>query len=209
MKTFLLRIAFAAMLVSVAAHRSQAALVVTNGNFQDLTGLTQAAAVWWNGVPTGWTGVNASFTVRELDPAPSGNFAANLNTLTTTSPFVPLYQAVGTLTSEAIVSVTFEFIPLVAPTAMGAGIFNTNNSANYSAWSPLVTPVGYSTAGFYTLATEAPISAGTPIGIAFWQVGGGAPAVDNVAVVPEPSSAMLLLASAAGLGGFAAVRRRR
>jgi hypothetical protein len=212
MKTSLLSIACAAMLVSVAAHRSQAALVVTNGNFQNLSGLTPLGGVWYGGVPTGWTGVNTNFTVRELDPAPSGNYAANLNALTSTNPtFSPLYQAVGTLPSTSIVSLTFELIPLIAPTTMGASIFNTNNSSSYNDWSLLVTPGEYSTAGSYTLATSVPISAGTPIGIAFWQGGGsgGAPAVDNVVVVPEPSSAMLLLASAAGLGGFAAVRRRR
>jgi len=212
MKTTFLSIAFAAMLVSVAAHRSQAALVVTNGNFQDLSGLTALGGVWYGGVPTGWTGVNTNYTVRELDPAPSGNYAANLNTLTTTTPtFQALYQAIGTMPSTSVASLTFELIPLVAPTTMGVGIFNTNNSSSYDDWSLLVTPGQYSTAGFYTLATAAPISAGTPIGIAFWQGGGsgGAPAVDNVTVVPEPSSAVLLLASAVGIGGFAAIRRRR
>jgi len=212
MKTSLLSIAFAAMLVSVAAHRSQAELVVTNGNFQDLSGLTPLGSVWYGGVPTGWTGLDASFTVRELDPASSGNYAANLNTLTRTTPtFVPLYQAVGTLPSTSVISLTFELIPLVTPTTMGASIFNTNNSSNYDDWSLLVTPGQYSTAGSYTLATSGSVSAGTPIGIAFWQGGGsgGAPAIDNVAIVPEPSSAMLLLASIAGVGGFAVVRRRR
>lgn len=213
MKSTLLSIACAITLVAVGAHRSHAELVVTNGNFQDLSGLTALGGVWYGGVPTGWTGVNANYTVRELDPAPSGNYAANLNTLTTTSPsFQPLYQAIGTLPSQAIVSMTFELIPLIAPTGMSAGIFNTNSSASYNDWTPLALPPSvYTTAGFYTLATAAPISAGTPIGIAFWQGGGsgGAPAVDNITVVPEPSSAMLIMACIAGMGGLAAVRRRR
>jgi len=212
MKTSLLSIAVAIMLVSVTAHHAHAELVVTNGNFQDLTGLTALGGVWYGGVPAGWTGVNANYTVRELDPAPSGNYAANLNTLSSASPsFIPLYQAVGTLSSQAVVSVTFELIPLITPTNMSAGIFNTNNSANYDDWSILaLPPSAYSTAGTYTLATAAPINAGTPIGIAFWQGGGsgGAPAVDNVTVLPEPSSAVLLVASIAGVGGFAALRRR-
>lgn len=213
MKSALLSMAFAITLCAVGAHRSHAALVVTNGNFQDLSGLTALGGVWYGGVPTGWTGENANYTVRELDPAPSGNYAANLDTLTvTTGTFIPLYQAIGTLPSQAIVSVSFEVIPLIAPTSMSAGIFNTNSSASYNDWTALaLPPSGYTTAGFYTLATAAPISAGTPIGIAFWKGGGsgGAPAVDNVTVVPEPSSAMLIVACIAGMGGFAAVRRRR
>lgn len=196
----------------LAPHPAVAALVVTNGNFQNLSGLTQAASVWWNGVPAGWTGVNASFTVRELDPAPSGNYAANLNTLTTASPsFVPLYQAVGTLSSTSIVSLTFELVPLVAPTQMSAGIFNTNSSANYDNWTALaLPPTAFSTAGFHTLATSVAIGSGTPIGIAFWQGGGspGAPAIDNVAVVPEPSTYALLALGAAGLGSRFMRRRR-
>lgn len=212
-KSSLLSAAFAAMLVLVAADRSEAQLIVTNGDFQNLSGLTALGGVWYGGVPTGWTGVNTNYTVRELDPAPSGNYAANLNTLTTASPsFVPLYQAVGTLLSSSIVSVTFELVPLIAPTQMSAGIFNTQNSTNYNDWTVLaLPPSAYETAGFHTLATSVAIDAGTPIGIAFWQGGGspGAPAIDNVSVVPEPSTYALLAMGAAGLGAHAARRRRR
>lgn len=202
------------ILMLLAPRPAVAALVVTNGNFQNLTGLTQAASVWWNGVPTGWTGVNASFTVRELDPAPSGNYAANLNTLTTVTPtFQALYQPVGTLPSTSIITLSFELVPLVAPTSMSGGIFNTNGSSNYGDWTALALPASpFSTAGFHTLATSVPISAGTPIGIAFWQGGSsGAPAVDNVAVVPEPSAYGtygLLALGAVGLGSRRIHRRR-
>jgi len=212
MKAPLLFSVFAAILVLTTADRSQAQLVVQNGNFQNLSGLTQASAEWYNGVPTGWTGVNAAFTVRELDPLPSGNFAANLNTLTTVSPFVPLYQAVGTLSTAGIVSLSFELIPLVAPTSMSAGIFNTQNSTNYNDWTVLaLPPSAYETAGFHSLSTSVAIDAGTLIGIAFWQGGGspGAPAIDNVSVVPEPSTYALLGLGAAGLGAHLARRRRR
>jgi hypothetical protein len=199
----------AALLVAVSAHRSQAELVVTNGNFQNLTGLTALGGVWYGGVPTGWTGVNASFTVRELDPAPSGNYAANLNALTTTTPFQALYQGVGTLPSTSIISLSFELIPLISPTSMSAGIFNTNSSSDYADWTALALPAGpFATAGFHTLATSVPISANTPIGIAFWQGGSsGAPAIDNVAVVPEPSAYALIALGAAGLGSRL-IRRR-
>ena len=206
-------LAVAAFVLVSASERAGAQLSLTNGNFQDLSGLTQAASVWWNGVPTGWTGLNAGFTIRELDPAPSGNFAANLNTLTSAGPtFSPLYQAVGTLSTAGIVTLRFELIPLIAPTGMGAGIFNTQNSASYNDWTALALPgSAYETAGFHTLATSAAIDAGTPIGVAFWQGGGygGAPAIDNVTVVPEPSTYALLGLGAAGLGAHLARRRRR
>jgi hypothetical protein len=203
----------ATILLLAGVHRSQAQLVVQNGNFQNLSGLTQASPEWYNGVPTGWTGVNASFTVRELDPLPTGNYVANLNALTTVSPaFVPLYQAVGTLSTAGIVTLNFELIPLIAPTGMSAGIFNTQNSASYNDWTALALPAAaYETAGFQTLATTVAIDAGTPIGIAFWQGSGapGAPGIDNVSVVPEPSTYALLGLGAAGLGAHLVRRRRR
>jgi len=210
-KSSLLSAAFAAMLVLVAADRSEAQLIVTNGNFQNLSGLTQASPEWYNGVPTGWTGVNAAFTVRELDPLPSGNFAANLNTLTTTSPtFAPLYQAVGTLSSAGIITLTFESIHLIGTPTVGVGIFNTQNSSSYNDWTALALPAGpVNTTGLQSLSTSVAIDAGTPVGIAFWGVGAGAPAIDNVSVVPEPSTYALLAMGAAGLGAHAARRRRR
>lgn len=174
-----------------ASGSSAGSLSVVNGDFQNRTGLTQSSPEWWNGVPTGWTGVNTNFTVRELDPVPSGNFAANLNTLTTASPFVSLYQAVGTLSTASIVSLNFELIPLIAPTTMSAGIFNTQNSTNYNNWTALALPASaFDTSGFHTLSTSVAIAAGTPIGIAFWQGGGspGAPAIDNVSVSPSGNS---------------------
>ena len=199
----------ATVLLLAAVHRSQAQLTVQNGDFQNLAGLTNLGGGWYGGVPTGWTGLNATYTLLDQ----SGNYVANLNTLTTTSPsFVPLYQAVGTLATAGIVTLNFNLIPLIAPTGMSAGIFNTQNSANYDDWTVLALPTGVLTnAGFETLATTAAIDAGTPIGIAFWQGGGsgGAPGIDNVSVVPEPSTYALLGLGAAGLGAHLVRRRRR
>ncbi len=189
------------------AVSSHAQLLVTNGNFQNLTGLTNLGGGWYGGVPTGWTGVNATYTVLNQ----SGNYVANLNALTTTSPsFAPLYQAVGTVASTGIISLTFEHIHLISPTGMSAGIFNTNNSSSYGAWTLLALPDPnvITTAGYHTVSTSSSITAGTPIGIAFWQGGGsgGAPGIGNVTVVPEPSTSLLVLgATALGL----LVRRRR
>lgn len=175
-----------------ASGSSASSLSVVNGNFRNLSGLTPQSAEWYGGVPAGWNGRNTNFTVRELDPVPSGNYAANLNTLTSVSPtFSPLYQAVGTLSSSSVVSVSFDIIHLIAgPPQVGVGIFDTKNSANYSDWVALALPgVGqFTNTGSTTLQTSVAINAGTPIGIAFWQAGAGAAAIDNVSVSPSGGS---------------------
>jgi hypothetical protein len=111
MKTSLLPIAFAAMLVSVAAHRSHAELVVVNGDFQDLTGLTAQGGGWYNGTPTGWTGVPAS-TFSVLNTGSSG-YAANPSQLASMSPsFIPLWQTVGTVDATGPVTLKFDIVSL-------------------------------------------------------------------------------------------------
>jgi hypothetical protein len=192
--------------LSFTGTSARAALIVTNGDFQDLTGLSpDIPGVWYGGVPAGWTGVNGNFSVRDF----SGDYVANLNVLSTTSPFVALRQAVGTLDSTGIITLSFNVTDLAAGFDMSMGIFDTQGSADYVDWIALaLPPAAITSAGFKTLSTAVAIDAGTPIGVAFWAPA-GAPGIDNVVVVPEPSSAVLLLASAAGLGGFAAVRRRR
>jgi hypothetical protein len=210
-KTLLLSTAFAAIFVLFAAHRSQAQLIVQNGDFQDLTGLTtDVPGVWYGGVPAGWAGVNGNFSVRELNPgSPTGDFVANLNVLSTTSPFVALRQAVGTLNSTGIITLSLNVTDLSSGFTMGMGIFNTQNSSNYGDWIALALPPGdITTTGFQTLSTAAAIDAGTPIGVAFW-AGSGAPGINDVTVVPEPSTYALLGLGAAGLGAHLARRRRR
>jgi hypothetical protein len=136
MKTYLkFPVAILLGVLSIAPlHQSRAELVVSNGNFQDLTGLaTNVPGFWYGGVPAGWSGVNGSFSVREF----TGDYVANLDVLSTTSPsFVALRQAVGTLDSAGIITLSFDVIALDAnPFTMSMGIFNTQNSANYGDWS--------------------------------------------------------------------------
>ena len=190
---------------------AKAQLIVNNGDFQDLTGLTtDVPGVWYGGVPTGWTGISSSFSVRELDPvSPTGDYVANLNVLSTTSPFVAFRQAVGTLDSAGIITLSINVTDLSAGFTMGMGIFNTQNSANYGDWIALALPPGdITTAGFQTLSTAVAIDAGTPIGVAFW-ASAGAPGIDDVTVVPEPSTYALLVLGAAGTGAHLIRRRRR
>lgn len=203
--TFLLALICAMSFIDSSAR---AQLIVTNGDFQDLTGLTtDVPGAWYGGVPAGWSGVNGSFSVRDL----SGDYVANLNVLSTTSPsFVALRQAVGTLSSAGIITLSLNVTDLTTfGFTMSMGIFNTQNSSDYASWIALaLPPADITTTGIQTLSTAVAIDAGTPIGVAFW-ASTGAPGIDDVTVVPEPSTYALLVLGAAGTGAHLIRRRRR
>jgi hypothetical protein len=194
--------------LSFTGNSARAQLIVTNGDFQDLTGLsTDIPGVWYGGVPVGWEGVNGSFSVREF----TGDYVANLDVLSTTSPsFVAFRQAVGTLDSTGIITLSLNITDLTGSGFnMSMGIFNTQNSSNYADWSALALPSGaITTAGFQTLSTAVAVNAGTPIGVGFW-ASAGAPGIDDVTVVPEPSTYALLVLGAAGMGAHLIRRRTR
>ena len=190
--------------------QANAALTITNGDFQDLTGLTAQGGGWYNGVPTGWSSTTPALTYNVVDWS-FGNFAANLQTLSTTSPsFRPLYQSAGLLNSASIVSLSFDILHFVPGPNVGLGIFNTYNSTNYNDWTPLALPAtgGYPDGGRFTLSTASPIAAGTYIGVAFWQGGGGAAGIDNVSIVPEPSTGSMMALGLAGILTTRLLRRK-
>ena len=191
--------------------QANAALTIINGNFQDLTGLTPQGGGWYNGVPTGWSSTTPALTYNVVDWN-AGNFAANLQTLSTTSPFRPLYQRAGLLNSASIVSLSFDILHFVPGPNVTVGIFNTYNSANYDDWTPLALPAtgGYPDGGRFTLSTASPIAAGTYIGVAFWQ--GPSPTaaagIDNVSIIPEPSTGSMMALGLAGLVTTRLLRRK-
>ena len=190
--------------------QANAALTITNGDFQDLTGLTAQGGGWYNGVPTGWSSNTPALTYNVLDWN-SGNFAANLQTLSITSPsFFPLYQSAGLLDSARKVSLSFDILHFVPGPNVGVGIFNTYNSSNYDDWTALALPsaAGFPDAGRFTLETAVPIAAGTNIGVAFWQGGGGAAGIDNVSIIPEPSTGSMMALGLAGLVTTRLLRRK-
>ena len=189
--------------------QANAALTITNGDFQDLTGLTAQGGGWYNGVPTGWSSTTPALTYNVLDWN-SGNFAANLQTLSTPSPFRPLYQSAGLLNSASIVSLSFDILHFVPGPNVGLGIFNTYNSANYNDWTALALPAtgGYPDGGRFTLETAVPIAAGTYIGVAFWQGPTGAAGIDNVSIVPEPSTGSMMALGLAGILTTRLLRRK-
>ena len=200
----------AAAFITTAANHAQAALTITNGDFQDLTGLTAQGGGWYNGVPTGWSSNTPALTYNVVDWS-FGNFAANLQTLSTTSPsFRPLYQSAGLLNSASIVSLSFDILHFQPGPNVTVGIFDTKNSNNYDDWTPLALPsaAGFPDAGRFTLSTASPIAAGTYIGVAFWQGGGGAAGIDNVSIIPEPSTGSMMALGLAGLVTTRLLRRK-
>jgi len=189
--------------------QANAALTITNGDFQNVTGLTNQGGGWYAGVPTGWSSTTPALEYNVLDWN-SGDLAANLQTLSTTSPFRPLYQSAGLLDSASKVSLSFTILHFVPGPNVGVGIFNTNNSNNYDEWTALALPsaAGFPDGGRFTLETAGPIAAGTNIGVAFWQGGGGAAGIDNVSIIPEPSTGSMMALGLAGLVTTRLLRRK-
>jgi len=200
--SLLLAMAFAL----IPACQSRAALSLVNADFQATTGLTNLGGGWYGGLPTGWTGVNGNYSVRDF----SGNLAANLQVVGPGgAPFRPFYQSAGLLDSAAVVSLSFDIITLSGVYDVRAGIYNTDGSSSFNSWTALALPTaGYTTPGRYTLQTSAPIASGTRIGVAFWQGATGAGGIDNVTLIPEPSALSLLMIGSA-LTFLVASRRRR
>ena len=199
-----------AVLSIAPLHQSRAELVVSNGNFQNTSGLTPTAGApgWYNGVPVGWSSSTASLTFNVINWN-SGNFAANLQTLGTPSPFAPLYQSVGTLDSTGDVTLTFNILGFSATYVAAAAIYNaTPGGSPTTTWAVLATATYDQTAGSFQTLVAPNVAANTPIAVGFWS-GTGAPGVDNVSVtaIPEPgtwAAAALLAAGAA----FARWRKR-
>ena len=185
-----------------AGNRSHGALTVSNGDFSNLSGLTDHGGGWYGGVPTGWSTqvVGPNYTVL--------NGVANLQTLGPTSPnFHPLYQDLGTTDSLSTITLSFDLSALTGGDYnVGVGIYNTTG-ANPT-WAGVIAYGSYTTTGSYNLVANN-VAAGTPITVAFWNPNGFAAAgLDNVSVnvsvIPEPRAALL-----GGLGLLVLLMKRR
>lgn len=184
-----------------ASSRSQGALTVSNGDFSNLSGLTDLGGGWYGGVPAGWSTqvVGPSYTVL--------NGVANLQSLGPTSPFQPFYQDIGTTDSLSTITLSFDLSALQGGDYnVGVGIYNTTG-AN-PGWAGVIALSSYFATGSYNLVATN-VAAGTPITVAFWNVNGYAAAgLDNVSVnvsvIPEPRAALL-----GGIGLLVLLMRRR
>jgi len=168
-----------AQLGVTASHANT--LRVTNGDFADLTGLTDQSGGWYQGAPTGWTSSAGApgYTVS----SGQGNTppVANLGQLST------LRQNIGTPSVPSRVTVTFDIGVFWAGQTATVSITDGGNTV----YGSKISSVG----NRQTLAADTP--AGVPIYIEF---GGGQQAwVDNVSVSSVPATQGLNLTN----GNFA------
>jgi hypothetical protein len=190
--------------------QANAALLVTNGNFSNLTGLTYEGGPWYSGVPSGWsTGKEGTtYSVNYTgNPSPEVyTYAANLSQLTATSPFNALTQSVGTTDLTGAVTLKFDLADFGTTNwDVGAAIY-TNNFGTLLANTSIVNGFdGSNGIGTFEL-TASNVASGAPLQIAFWTTG-GTPSLTNVSIsqVPEPGTWALLMG---GLGMLGTLRRR-
>lgn len=202
-----------ALIISIGlcsvADTAKAQLVLSNGNFQDLTGLTAqpGSPGWYQGIPAGWSSSTANLNFNVIDWN-SGDLAANVQTLGPASPFAPLYQSVGTLDSTGPVTLNFSILGFSGTYGISAAIYNaTPGGSPTTTWTVLTTASYNETSGSFQTLQVPNVAANTPIGVGFWSFA-GSPGIDNVSVVPEPSTYALLALSAVGFGAHV-IRRRR
>jgi hypothetical protein len=191
-----------------AADSAKAQLLVQNGNFQDVTGLTDQGGGWYSGVPAGWSSSTTSLTFNVINYS-SGNLGANLQTLGPSTPtFTPLYQSVGLLPSTGDVSLSFNILGLSATYGMAAAIYDASSGTGPTdGWNLLVSGSYDQTVPTIQTLIAPNVAANTTVGIGFWQWA-GSPGIDEVTVVPEPSTYALLVLAAGGLAAHVARRRR-
>ena len=192
-----------------AADSAKAQLLVQNGNFQDVTGLTDQGGGWYSGVPAGWSSSTTSLTFNVINYS-SGNLGANLQTLGPSTPtFTPLYQSIGLLPSTGDVSLSFNILALNAnPYGMAAAIYDASSGTGPNdGWSVLVSGSYDQTVPSFTTLIAPNVAANTTVGVGFWRWA-GSPGIDNVTVVPEPSTYALLVLAAGALAAHVARRRR-
>ena len=190
-----------ALVLLCLGGQANAALTITNGDFQDLTGLTAqpGAPGWYQGVPAGWSSATTNLNYNVIDYS-SGNLGANIQTLGPASPYAPLYQSAGLLDSAGKVTLTFNILGLSGTYGMAAGIYRANlDGTPVTTFDSLITATYDQTITTSLQTLEVlNVAAGTRVGVAFWSWA-GSPGVDNVSIIPEPSSYALMLGGSASL----------
>jgi len=183
-----------ALVLLCLGGQANAALTVINGDFSNLTGLTYIGGPWYSGVPTGWQGVDKTYTVQLTGINSSGDstYIANMSQLVSISPWVPLNQSVGTTDFTGDVTLKFNLTGFNGNVnRVGAGIYRGSLLNNDS----LATQAYINQTGTFEL-TARNVPSGTLLEIAFW-TDAGSPALTDVSIsqVPEPSTGLLMLSA--------------
>ena len=189
-----------ALVLLCLGGQANAALTITNGDFQSNVGLTAqpGAPGWYQGVPAGWSSSTTNLNYNVIDYS-SGNLGANIQTLGPASPFAPLYQSAGLLDSEGKVTLTFNILGISGTYGMAAGIYRANlDGTPVTTFDSLISATYSETSTSLQTLEVLNVAAGTRVGVAFWSWA-GSPGVDNVSVIPEPSSYALMLGGSASL----------
>ena len=178
----------AVFLAPVAPAQTEKALVVTNGDFSNLEGLSPLQQQgWYSGVPAGWTAApppekeGGFFAVRNMGPT---GFVANLNVLSRIKPqFHAFKQEVGVLAEMSDVTLTFDTVGVREEEfSMGAAIVN----ARAGGINQILAKENFQAAGAQRLVA-AKVPAGARVVIQFWAVK-GYPGISNVTIQVTPSS---------------------
>jgi hypothetical protein len=184
-----------AAFLMLSSGQSNAALTIINGDFQSNVSLTAqpGGAGWYKGVPDGWSSSSTNLNYNVINYS-FGNLGANLQTLGPSSPtFTPLYQSAGLLESTGNVTLSFNILGLSPTYGMGAAIYDASSGTGPGSggWT-ILTQGSYNQAvpTTQTLIAEN-VAAGTTIGVGFWSWA-GAPGLDNVSVIPEPTALELI-----------------
>jgi len=208
-----------ALVLLCLGGQANAALIVLNGDFSNLTGLTYVGGPWYSGIPSGWNTdfPNTIYTVKYTGIT-NGNhdYVANLSQLTSTSPnFYSLSQSVGTTDYTGDVTVKFDLSNINGGGYdVGVAIFQGPNFntllANRSIQDVFPDVNGVPQNGVGTFELTAPsVASGSLLQIAFWTTG-GTPGLDNVSIsqVPEPSTGSMMGLGLAGLVASRFLRRK-
>ena len=156
-------------------------LAVKNGDFSDMVGLQEMPNKWYAGLPNGWSALLSDG--RNVWNDGTGNYIANVSTLSKTSPkFVAFTQEVGMLSASSEVTLTFEVSEpwKNMDFQLGAAIYDaiTNVPLAKAGSMEIVKP------GTYSVKADI-VPSGTRVKIGFWAPK-GTPGIDNVKIESKP-----------------------
>lgn len=186
-RSLLLVPAFGVLAFGSAAAAEGEALVVTNGDFSNMEGLSPLQQPgWYTGVPAGWTAApprdqdSRFYTVRNMGAT---GFAANLHALSRIKPeFHAFKQELGVLAEMSDVTLTFDTVGFKEEEFwMGAAIVKARAGGE----DPVLAKANFQAAGAQRLVASK-VPAGTWVAIQFWAVKGH-PGIGNVTIEVTPS----------------------